>query len=175
MRNFWNNHTSARGLTLVEAIIYVAITALLLVAIVDMSLVFGGSQSRLATARIMNRSAHTALERMTYEIARASSVDIGASALAVDPGVLALNTTNDADDPIVDTFYLSDGALVIEEDGTVTGSLTESGVRVVSLIFERITTSGSEAVRVTMTLEAGTGSLTRTNTFYTTVILRNSY
>ena len=175
MNGLLQKHNTRNGLTLVETIIYLAITVVLLVIIVNMSLLFGGSQSRLATARVLNRSAQTALERMTYEIARATSVDIGESSLGVNPGVLGLHTTNNEGDPIMDEFYLVDNTLVLVEDGVVTGALTESDARVTSLVFSRITTLGSEAVRVVFTLEVGSGPLVRTQTFYTTVILRNSY
>ncbi|MCI0619939.1 hypothetical protein L0Y40_02830 [Candidatus Wolfebacteria bacterium] len=168
-------HGRDSGLTLVEMILYLAITAILFVVIVNMSLLFGSSQSRLATARVLNRSATISLERMIYEMTRADSVDIGASSLGVDQGVLALNTTNGEGDPVVDKLYITDGALTLEEDGVVAGALTESGARTTSLVFNRITTSGSEAVRVALTLEAGSGPSVRAETFYTTVILRHSY
>ena len=52
------------------------------------------------------------------------------------------------------------------------GALTESDVAVTNLIFQRFATSTTEGIRTQMRLESGTSTHYRTETFYSTSLVR---
>jgi len=55
------------------------------------------------------------------------------------------------------------------------GPLTSKGVQVKSLIFTKISTGKSFAVRIQMNLETTVNGATKNSWFYSTAILRGSY
>ncbi|MEK7585108.1 MAG: type II secretion system protein [Patescibacteria group bacterium] len=166
-----------RGYTLIEAIIYVAILAMLCVTFISLLFAMTRSYTSFRLAREITDSALIALERMTYEIRRASSIDLAQSTLDTHPGHLTLNTTDENDAPTTIEFYLTaDNILLIEEGGAgQTASTSAARITVENLVFKQINTTEGEAVKVELTLSNNQGQVSRTEKFYTTAVLRESY
>lgn len=160
---------------MIELVIYVGILLTMAVAAVSSLIAIGRTYNTIQSAQRIDANAQIVLDRMGYEIRSASSVDIAQSTLGSSPGILQLNTTDDSGTAMTIQFFVSNQALRIKENGVDLGPLTASSVRVTSLIFRRITTTNSQAVKTELTLESGTGPSYRTKTFYTTTVLRGSY
>lgn len=164
-----------RGYTLLEAIIYIAILAVLSVIFVNLLLTMVRTYTEFQLARDIASSASLGLERMTREIREASNVDLGLSALGAHPGRLVLNTTDDSGSPTTIDFYLSAGTLMVKEGSGVAASLTTARVNIDNLLFRQINTANSSAIKVELTLSSARGALVRTEKFYNTAVLRGSY
>lgn len=163
-----------RGYSLVEMIIYVALLALFLGVIVSVLLGVGRSLNYVQATIDSQQSAITALDRVVREIQNAQSVNTGTSVFNTSPGTLTLTTTNDADDAITRSMYINNGVVRMKENSVDVGALTSSNVVVSQLEFNFIDGVVSDAVRVTMTVDAGKSSSARSDTYYATAIVRGS-
>lgn len=165
-----------RGFTLLEVIIYVGILGMVSVFVINTILITSTSFAKSRVKRNLTVQAGEAMERMLREIRLASSVNTGSSVLGSNPGRLFLNTavsaTNTAS--ITREFFLSGSTLVMREAGSADIHLT-SETDITSIIFRRITTAESEAVRVEMAAEDGFNKTKSSANFYGTAILRGAY
>lgn len=165
---------STGGFLLVEMLFYVAILSLCFLAVTETLIVATRAFGSFRTAERIVADAEVSLERMVREARDANGIN-GASVLSSHPGKLVLDTTNGSGAPRTVEFYLASGKLMLKEDGIVTGALTGGKTIVANLIFRRITTARSQGVKIEMTLASGTGSVARTENFYATAVLRDSY
>lgn len=165
----------ARGTGLIEGIFYIGILVFLTLMVVQTLVPLGRAFRSLSAMRDLDITAQTALERMSRDIRGSTSVDTGASTLDSSPGLLKLNTTTSDGTPTTVAFSLSSSTLNIIEAGVDIGAITSSSTRITTLTFSKITTTNSQAVKIQMIVESGTSTTYRTKTFYTTVVLRNSY
>ncbi|MDD5357298.1 MAG: hypothetical protein PHS53_04085 [Candidatus Pacebacteria bacterium] len=163
------------GATLIETLVYIFILVILLTAVVTAMIAFSRSFRLLQSGRNVENSAIDGFERMTREIHDAKSIDISGSTLNSSPGVLLLNTTNASGATSTVQFFVTSQTLHVKENGTDQGALTRSSARVTSLTFQRVTTSLSEAVKISMTVESGTSTSYKQASFQDTAVLRGSY
>lgn len=163
-----NFRKESKGFSLIETIVYVAIFSILLASVTYATTVLFSSYQKTKVIRRIENSAIASLDRMERDIRDSKSVDLANSVFNVSPGVLTLisgaTTTK---------YYISNNQIYISENGSVLGPITFSSVNVSSLIFNYISTSTSEAVRVSMTITGA--SSTPARNFYDTAVLRGSY
>lgn len=164
-----------RAFSLIELLVYLAMFATALVLIVGTALGLSRAYGGVANLSRIERDGAAMVERITREARGAKSVDTGASVLGVNPSKLVLNTTDDAGAARTVEFSVSGSALHIKENGADTGALTGSKIAVSSFVVKRIATGRSEAVKIELSLQSGTGTASTTKKFYATTILRNSY
>ena len=166
-----------RGFSLVETLFYVALLALSLLVVMQTLLVLTRSYAAFRAAGRIERDAALSLERMVREVRGANNIADAGSVFGVHPGRLRLNTTTAAGAARTVEFSVSGGALLLEEaeDGTAAGALTSSTTTVSNLVFRKITTTRSQGVKIEMTLSSGSGAAARSERFYATAVLRNSY
>lgn len=160
-----------RGYSLLEMIIYIAILALLLVVIISLTISITVSARGIKASKLVENSGIFALERIVRETRLASTVN-GTSVFGTNPGTLSLTTGTTT--RTVD-FYVSSGQIYVRENGVVQGALTEASTTVTNLTFNLITSSSSQAVKTTITIQSGSGSTLKQKSFYATTILRESY
>lgn len=166
-----------KGYTLIEIVIYVAILAALSALVINTIIIMF---SAFAKARLSQRIAidgETALERLTRETRLASSVNDGQSVLDINLSVLALNSVKSAIDPapVLKRFFVSDNRLVLQENSDPPVYLTSPKSAVSQFLISKIATAKSEAIKISLTVEAKSGSAESGRSFYNTVILRGSY
>lgn len=163
-----------RGFTLVEILVYIAILAILSVAVVNTLLLVSASLAEIRVTRTLNATAALAMERMIRQIRDAKSVNIGASTFDLSPGVLSF--TGSESPALTHRLALAGSTLELESGSNPAVALTPPGVLVTNLVFRLITASTtSQAVKVELSLAASTGRATTTQNFYGTAVLRNSY
>ena len=163
-----------RGYTLIEAIIYIAILAVLAVTFISLLFTMTRAYVNFRLTRDIVSSSSLALERMIGEIRRAEAVNVS-SALNIPLGQLVLDTTDNSGSATTMDFFLSNGVLMIKEGSGAAASTTSARVTVDNLVFRQINTPKSSAMKVEMTLSASRGEVTRTEKFYATAVLRGSY
>ncbi len=119
-----------RGFTLVELIIYVGLTAFLLVGIVNSMLILTDAYRTVSSARKIERSAITLMDRIIREARRSTGINAGS--FDVSNGSVTLEAGSSTSPYI--TFAVQNGRAVVTEDGD-TSPLTDSDVVVESLVF----------------------------------------
>jgi type II secretory pathway component PulJ len=175
MKNFFLKNKSQiaghnRGFTLIESVIYTALVISLSVLLITMLSVMYRVFSESRATRDLLTSSQGVMERMTREIRGATSIDTVTSVFGTSPGTLKLNKAS-----TTVQFALSSGAVAFTDNGTLAGNLTSSQVTVTSLIFRKIVTTNSSAVRIEMTLRSLRAPSSRTITVYDTAVLRGGY
>lgn len=160
-----------QGFSLLEMLVYVTILAMLMVIVVTVLTSVTKSYASLKASKNLNHAAVVSLERMTREIRGANSLVTASSVLDASPGKIYLQ--GEGTDSI--EFYLDSGVLKMNMNGVYEGPLTSDETTVTDLVFTHSSTDESEAVRIDMTIESGTGDKMKTERFYSTVVLRGSY
>ena len=161
---------SDRGFTLVETLVYLAVTVLVSGALVTTFLSLTTVIARSAIERALTRDADISLELMLRAIREASTVNTGLSTLGTSPGVLALT-----DGATTTRFYLSSSRLTKSVNGTDVGPLTSSGVSIQNFTVNRYVGGTTEMVRISLTLHAENKVASSTRTFNIGATLRGSY
>ncbi len=151
------------GFSLIEMIVYISILALMLIIVIEVVFSITRSQRVIKSVRNIENSALETLERIEREVRRAESINATSSIFGVHPGKLVLGNVE---------FYLSDGRLYLKENGVDTGALTAEDVTVTNLIFRRFATSTIEGIRAEITIESGTSTHYRIETFYSSAVVR---
>ena len=164
-----------RGLSLIEMLIYLTILAVVALTLTNLLLISSRSFTRSKIDRNLMTSGMIVLERLVREVQLATNVDLTGSTLGVSPGRLKLNTTDAGGAAATVSFAVSGGVLTIEEGALAPTGMTPNTVTVSSLIFRRVATANSQAVKVDLTLIDSRVSPPRVENFYTTAILRGSY
>lgn len=168
-------HTPKQGFSLVEMLIYVALMALIAVALVNSIMTITRSYNQLRVRAAIDASAATAFNRMILEIRNAESIDVATSTFDTSPGALGLNSTDSSGNATTTRFYVASGRLRLIVGTADQGPLTASTTAITSLIFRRLSTTTSEAVKIEMQIDGQSGHATKTGTYYSTVVLRGSY
>jgi len=171
----WLTHTGnkSNGFTLIEILFYIVLFTVLFAVISQTLLTISGTHDEISAIKNINNSASLALERMTRDIRDAHHVIVSESQLATSSGSLTLALTSDELETT--TFrHTADGIELLKND-TVIGSLVGPSVTINELSFFHITSTTSEAVRITMNTHATTSNSIKQHTFHTTAILRESY
>ncbi len=164
------------GFSLVEILFYVVILSFALLAVTQTLMVITRSYGILKSVQSIEQEAAFSLERLMREVRNANAIDDAGSILGTTPGKLFLNSTEmSSGAPTTVEFSVVNGNLSLKENGVVTGTLTSSATAVTALVFRKINTARSQGVKIEMTLTSGTGTAARTENFYATAVLRDSY
>lgn len=155
------------GFTLIEALVYIALLVAISLLMVNTILSFTDSYRKLGALRIAEHAGADAMQRMVRDIRAAASVDAANSTLGSTPGVLTLTNTG-----TTTKFYVQNGTLRVDVNGTYSGPLTVNGSSVTSLTFTQLTSSSTSAVKIDMVLTGTTASVTETKQYHTTVIMK---
>lgn len=161
------------GYSLVEMIVYVTLLTLISFIVVQTILSFTSSYSAMSLSRKIEHSGLGAMERMTYSIRRAATVDALNSNFAISPGVLIL-THNLTTTPVSTKFYVDGGVLKMDIGGVYYGPLTTSDVFVTNFVVNKFDSSISSAIKIDITIQATMGDTTKSKDYHSFVVLRGS-
>lgn len=163
------------GFTLVEMVIYVSFLAVFSVLIINSLVITTRAFADFRLTRDVNNSAITVMERLVRDIRDAYDVEQVESTFSSHPGRLTLNTTDDLGANTTIEFYVDSGRIRVKEGGVDTGYISSQNVTVDLLVFDFVTNINTSAVTIRMQLSASRSSVEKQKTFYSTVILRDSY
>lgn len=158
------------GFLLLETLVYITVLMFISVAVVSTFISLKGVFEQARAHHVVTQAAESALERMLFEIERATTVDTAGSAFGVSPGSLKVSTVEGTR-----TFYLDGFQLRVKEGDVDTGPLIPTTVSVENLVFTHYQNARTEGVRMTLTLRSDDSSVSITKTFTTMTVLRNSY
>lgn len=172
---FKNNLKSNKGSTLLETLVYISILVIIILVLIGSLVVLSRSYRQVTVSRTLESSALLALDRITSGIRSSESINFANTTLNSSVGVLSLNARATSGTPYIARFYVQDGIVKMDVNGVFEGQLTSSSTQVTSLMFRHIDTPVSDAIRTEIIIEADVNGLTKTENFYTTTILKNSY
>jgi len=150
------------GYTLVEMLIYILLTTILMVVVVDAFVFMSKTYQELSVSKNIATSAGTLLNRIAYEVRQAKTISVPQTSCI--NGQTCLTVVGD----VTTNFFLSNNQMVVNGD-----ALTGTGTAITSFVVNPISTSVSQGVLVRMTMDSGTGSSTQTRIFETTVMTRS--
>jgi type II secretory pathway component PulJ len=164
-----------RGISLIEAVIYVSMFAFL--GLIAMSSLFSTVKafSSLRISRDINDSSVTIMERLTRDLKSTSAIDIAESTFGSNPGRLTLITVNASGTVATVEYFVTNGALHVRENSVDKGSLTSAKTKVDGLVFYYINTGATISVKTELHITSSRGPLSSTEHFYNTSLLRGSY
>lgn len=163
-----------KGFTLLEALIYTALLALVGTAAILAVFSSFKTVGQIKIDRLLAAAGESALERLSREVRGASSINAAQSIFDVHPGALSLNTTNDNGDPATISFTVAGGELVVVDTDGSSYPLLSANASSTLLIFRQISASSSAGVKIEMSL-IDERAPTRVVNFNNSVVMRGSY
>lgn len=155
----------SRGITLIELLIYLAITAIVLVVIIDLVTRVAQNKSSTAGQEEISSNGRLVMERLTYAVQSASSID---GAYPADNLDLTINGT-------AVSFSLSDGQIFYAEGFGAPTALINSKVEVLppagENIFNKVANDPAQTVQIKFKIRFKQNNLTRD--FQTSLLARN--
>ncbi len=161
-----------RGFSLVEMLVYIAILVFVLLLVIQVVTSLVSSQRTVRTQRAVENAAILSIERIGREVRQADTINTSSSVLGTHPGTLVLEGVDTNGAPRTAQIYFSNGKVMLRENGIDLGALTEDSVTVTSLIFRRFVAGTAEGIRTEITLESGVDNSYRTDTFYSSAVVR---
>ena len=161
----------SKGYSLIELVIYISLFAVISVVVIQALLYSMKTYSSARAYRTIQRNSETFLNRLTNEVRQASSISATGNTFGSSPGVLSLRGLDNVGSPYTATVSVS-GSIPQIAIGSNTTNLSSSEVAISELIFWKITTANSNAVKIKSTFTT-TRAPFITKSFYTTVVLRD--
>ncbi|MFH1286938.1 MAG: four helix bundle protein [Candidatus Magasanikbacteria bacterium] len=141
------------GFTLVELIIYIAIIAGILIALLSFIQYIMNARTKAYVIQEVHSNTRTAMTLVEQLIREADGVNIGASTLGSDPGVLSLSMASSSLDPTIIDLTVDDGSLRVTRGSGEAEILTSEHVRVENFITTRIGSGKrKDNIRIQMTV-----------------------
>lgn len=174
--NFLRKGNLVWGFSIVEVMVYLAIFTALSILVINLFIFILSSFNATNVNRKILESGSISMERISREIRQAKNIDIANSSLGSNPGSLQLNSTDSSGNPMIVKFINENGKLNFYKNNTnLQGNLLGQKLSVTDLVFSRISTLKSEAIKIKMTLQYSDGRNVESENFYNTIVLRGGY
>ncbi|MEO5635260.1 MAG: type II secretion system protein [Candidatus Paceibacterota bacterium] len=157
-----------RGYAMLELLFYISIFAIISLVSINAMVIMTKSFRETAIQGEFVESA-SIMERISREIRGSYGINF------ISGTDLVLNTKDVAGANKTEEFVLSGHDIRFLENGTLTGNLNTPNIYVTALTFTQITTTTGKAVKVVLTVKSTNDALGRTENFYDTIVLRDSY
>jgi Tfp pilus assembly protein PilW len=146
-----------KGFTLLEFVLYFALISIVVAAITVFAVDVVKSRAKTAAIAEVEQNMRFGMQRILRTVRQASKLNIGASTLNSDTGVLNVDMPTASNTPTI--FDLSGGVLRIKEGSAPAVPLTSPLVRVTKLRFTKDNLGGNNnAVTTEMTVVFSTSS-----------------
>ena len=160
-----------KGFSLLELVVAIAIFAILMGAVVTFFLSMNNSSIRTTASRDVTENARRALDEITYEIRSAKGVytpTTTASQLSLETLRYLPSGENDT---FID-FFLCGTAVCLKKESQEPVAITSNSVQVTSLSFTQISTGTTPSIKVSLTMNSGSGSNYYSTSLTSTASLR---
>jgi len=142
----------ARGFTILELVVYVAVVGAVLTVAVSFLAEFSVTQQKTLVGAEVSHNARFAIARLSADVRDADGVNTGASVFDTNPGTLSISMPTPALDPTV--YSVSGGRLFVQQGTGPAVALTSSKTQVTEFTLDDVSVSGkTRAVRVHLTLK----------------------
>lgn len=158
---------------MVELLVYLASMTVVLLALAYVLSSTYGVYSSLASSSRADRAAGTLMQVLTTELRSGATIDQANSVFNSGQGQLTIDAF-DGVNQVEKAFFLEDGRVVFDDDGTET-FMTPEDIQVSKFLFTQLVTPISYAVRYEMDLTYVVDGEAVTKTYPGLVVLRRSY
>ncbi|MFA4975456.1 MAG: hypothetical protein WC839_01080 [Candidatus Paceibacterota bacterium] len=156
------------GYAILETVFYIALFAILTVAVIDALLTMTKSFKETSIhAELMQGG--DIMEKISRETRQAYGIN------AITSTSLKLNTKDSAGTNKTVEFSLSGLDIRFLENDTFIGNLNTQNISISNITFTQINTAKGVAIKVFLTIRSLYDSLNRDRDFYNTIVLRGSY
>ncbi len=128
------------GFTLIELIIYIALAAIIVVTVLQVTLLILSAKGKTASESDVQQYLRTALQRMTIDTLNSQRVT------GADTGILSLATPTGTT-----TFYLANGVIYRKEGANLALAITPANLRVQTLQFSNLS-NGAAAQTISIAI-----------------------
>lgn len=163
-----NKNKNFRGVTLIETLIYIGITAFLVSSMILLTQAVLNSNVRVKTSITLEENLQFAMVKIVGKIQKASNVSAPVSGTANN---LALEMSSQSENPTI--FSLLSESIMMAEGGGQAAQILSSEIEITNLLFTRLDSSPA-AVRVQITgqLRGASPSTQTTHTLSNTIVVR---
>ena len=163
-----------QGYTLIEALIYLAV--FIVVSSIIVSLIWSVTKTsrQVTPLNSISRGAVSSLEVITREIRGAASVDLVNRVFSTSTGILELVTVDNQGNLGKVKFYISSSTVKMDKDNIYLGPLSSNNVSADTLMFNYISSSTQNLIKIELGLSSGTGAYKKSEKFYSSVRLHVS-
>ncbi len=177
LSQFKKRHKSVKAMTLIETLIYMSLLIILLAAIINSILVLTTHYRAVRSTREIEDTGIAILDRMTRDIRSADDVLTDSSVFNVSPGTLSVISRDVATGLSTTTvFYVSNGRLVVTENGVYLGPLSKLGVEIVGFTVRLVDTANADAIKIELSMQSDNAApYIVAKNFYSTVVMRGTY
>jgi len=156
------------GYALLETIFYVALFAILSIAVID-AMITMTKAFKETTIQAELMQGGNIMEKISREIRQAYNIN------SISTNSLKLDIMDEAGVNKTEEFSFSGSDIRFLENNIFTGNLNTQNIAVIGITFTRINTTKGAAVKITLTVKSNHDSLSRNENFYDTVVLRGDY
>ena len=152
-----SKYKSGGGFTLMEALIYIGVLAIVVLAVSSFFLWITRSNTKVRAMRETLDSARQAMEIMSHEIKEAKSIYTPISIFSTSTGQISLETTKylpEGENRTYIDFFLCEKRLCLKKEGQNPIALTSDNVEVKSLEFNQVaTTSTIPSIQIALRID----------------------
>lgn len=163
------------GFSLIEMLIYVATLVLVLLIIINTTLLMAKAYSGMKISYDINNSAVNIMERVAREIRWSEDVNLAQSVFNLDAGILSLNSLDDLGGIVEKRFFIEGENLMFREAMEEANPLNINGIKVNRFFLTRVDLVRSKMIKIELELEGQLKDKIKTETFYNSIIMRESY
>lgn len=164
------------GLTLIEAVIYFSMLAVLVTVVMSSLISLFKSYSFVKSEQDIETTAIQVFDKLTRDVQNANSIVSASSSFGVAEGSIGI-TIASTSGATTDNFsyYSQNGALKVSQNGIYIGNLSLPSVTVNSFVVRYINGTSTQAMKIELNLQATPrfGTSTINENFYTTIQLRD--
>ena len=164
-----------RGFSIIEALLYVVLLAIVTSVIVQMLISLSGVYKNIKLTRELESSGTIVMESILSEVRNASNVVLAESVFGVDLGTLTLSGIDPNDVAYELSFDVSSSTVRVAKDGATPIALSSMSATTSILTFTYVSNSHAQGVRVILQMSGVAGSSYQNKKFYGFAVLRGSY
>lgn len=160
---------------MIEVLVYVSSLVLVLFIVVNSILMMLSSYTAIKVNQKVNETASGILERMSLEIKRSNGLALSGNILNNDVGSINLNVVKDDESIVEKKFWLDGTDLKMQEFGGEVFVLNLPGVEVERFFVNSVSTGSVNLIKIEIELHSQKKNVNKNETFYTSVVMRESY
>jgi hypothetical protein len=156
------------GYSLIETVFYVALFAVLSIALLEVMITMTGAFTQTIIDRNLTQGSNV-IENMSRELKQANNFSFASN-------ILIVNTKDDSGNPKTVTFTFANSNIQITDSvlGNL-GNLNTPNISITYFTVSNIITPKSKAARISLRVRANSDVAGREENFYNTVVLRGYY
>lgn len=167
-----------KGFTLIEMVVYVALIGVIFIVLFEIIFFIMRANNKIIALSRISSNAHSAMERMTYEIVNSQNIYLPTSNFSSSNAQLSLATevgvSSNEEITFVD-FYVENDTLFLKKEGLDPIALTSSDVLVSDMEFLYYKNDSRESVKIDMIVSSKNSAMSDSTIHLINVVALRSF